>query len=363
MTNPVQFRSGFALVIPFHNEEPNLPSVFAALRSQTAQHIPIVFIDSASTDGSAALVRGCEEVRSGQWICIEERGVGKIRAMRTGTVYCMERFGTRYVGFLDSDSYPANTGWLAKTLEIVGGADAMFGYITSPISYFGIHKLPVFEAAYLAYETVLRLLTERIGWLANGQGYTCPVEVLMSYFDRAALTTEVDLRCSLLALAQDRSFNYNPGLLMTSARRMLVNNDNFAAWCFYKREFYTKKDINAKDKINLHRPEPVHDLRPDQVPEFFARRALKVTSRHLMPMAIFGNSMIHEKIKVVLDIDVSAEIRKSFGQVRQDEELLLTDRFDTLIQAIERNPVCLTVAKRIEEMMRVRVHGEFPIQP
>ena len=30
---------------------------------------------------------------------------------------------------------------------------------------------------------------------------------------------------------------------------------NFSAWCFYEREFYSKKDINATRKLNLDRPD------------------------------------------------------------------------------------------------------------
>lgn len=343
--------SDFVLVIPFHNEERNLPNVFAALQAQTVQHIPTVFIDNASTDGSAALVRAREEVRTGQWTCLEEKNIGKVRAMKTATTYCMERFGARYVGFLDSDSHPADGRWISKNLEIVKSADARFGYTYNIFTYLGFDGFPVFYKAYLAYEAVLQLLMQHIAWLANGQGYTCAVEVLMHYFEKAEITTEVDLRCSLLALYEGRSPHYNSALLLTSGRRTVVNNRNFAAWCFYEREFYTKKDINAKEKLNLNLPEPVRDLLPAQVPEFFARRAIKITCRHLMPLAIYGDAPIHQKIKTLLGIDVSHELHRSFSHARRDVDLLLTERFDTLIKAIECNPVCLAVAKQIEDMM------------
>ena len=344
--------SDVVFVVPFHNEERNLPSVFAALQTQTVQHVPVVFIDNASTDGSAALVRACEEVKAGQWICLEEKSIGKIKAMKTATAYCMERFGARYVCFLDSDSYPADNHWINRNLEIVESAGARFGYTYNAFTYFGFDALPVFKEAYLAYDSILQLLMEHIAWLANGQGYACSVETLMHYFERAEITTEVDLRCSLLALHEGRSPHYNSAMLLSSGRRTVVNNRNFAAWCFYKREFYTKKDINAKKKLNLNRPEQIRDLLPAEVPQFFARRAIKITCRHLIPLAIFGDTLIHQKIKTLLGIDVSHEIYSSFGQARQDVDLLLTERFDTLIKAIECNPVCLAVAKQIEDMMR-----------
>jgi glycosyltransferase involved in cell wall biosynthesis len=359
MNNPRR-SSDFVVVVPFHNEERILPSVIAALRAQTVQHVPVVFIDNASTDGSAALVRACEEVKAGQWMCLEEKSVGKIKAMRTATAYCKERYGTRYVCFLDSDSYPADGYWVNKNMEIVESAGARFGYTYNRFNYFGFDALPVFNEAFLAYDAILQQLMERIAWLANGQGYACSVETLMHYFEKAELTTEVDLRCSLLALYEGRSPNYNPVLLLSSGRRTVVNNRNFAAWCFYEREFYTKKDINAKKKLNLDRPEQIRDLLPAEVPQFFARRAIKITCRHLMPLAIFGDSLIHQKIKTFLGIDVSHEIERSFEQARRDVDLLLTERFDTLIQAIESNPVCLAVAKQIEDKMHEKYNADRP---
>ncbi len=356
----VRRSSDLALVVPFHNEERTLPSVFTALQAQTVQHIPIVFIDNASTDGSAALLRDCEEVKTGRWTCLEEKSIGKIKAMKTATAYCMERFDARYVCFLDSDSYPADSHWISKNLEIVESAGSRFGYTYNAFTYFGFDALPVFYEAYLAYEAILQILMERIAWLANGQGFSCSVETLMSYFEKAELTTEVDLRCSLLALYEGRSPHYNSVLLMSSGRRTVVNNQNFAAWCFYKREFYTKKDINAKKKLNLNLNEQIRDLLPAEVPRFFARRAIKITSRHLMPLAIFGDSLIHQKIKTLLGIDVSHEIRSSFGHARRDVDLLRTERFDTLIKAIECNPVCLAVAKRIEDMMQEKYKTDRP---
>ena len=355
--NYVNHSSRFVLVIPFHNEERTLPSVIAALRAQTVQYVPVVFIDNASSDGSSALVCACEEFKAGHWSCLEEKRIGKINAMKTATQYCMERFGAEYVCFLDSDSYPADGDWVQKNLDIVESAGSRFGYTYNRFTYFGFDALPVFKKAYLAYNAVLKLLMERIAWLANGQGYVCSVETLMHYFEKADLTTEVDLRCSLMSLYEGRSPHYNSNMLLSSGRRTVVNNENFRAWCFYEREFYTKKDINAKKKLNLNCPEQIRDLSSSEIPQFFTRRAIKITSRHLMPLAIFGDNLIHQKIKAFLGIDVSHEVYRSFDQARRDVDLLLTERFDTLIKAIESNPVCLKVANQIENIM----HDKYKI--
>lgn len=344
-----------ALVVPFHNEERYLPSLIDSLRTQSAQNVPVVFIDNASTDGSAALVQACEEVKMGHWTCIEEKKIGKFHAMKTATAFCTERFGIRHVGFLDADSYPGDNQWVRNSLEIIEGANGRVGYTYSPITYIGFDELPTFKGAYLAYESVLRFLVENVGWLANGQGFVCSTEVLTRYFQQAEITTEIDLRCALLALSDARSAYLNPTLLVSSGRRMVVNAKNFAAWCFYEREFYSKKDINSHSKLNLNTPARVEDLWPAMVGQFFRRRAIKITCRHLIPRAIFDRSSLFlERISSALDIDVTEELKRASAQFRENTDLLLTDRFETMIQAIERNPANVALANQIANLMRER---------
>ncbi|HUI27340.1 MAG TPA: glycosyltransferase family A protein, partial [Candidatus Kryptonia bacterium] len=109
----------FALVIPVHNEERYLPTVIDSLRLQTAADVPIVFVNNGSTDQSLALLRQCAEVQTGRWIRIEEPSVGKFSAMAAGTNFCAQRLGARYVGFLDADSYCAETNWLQTHADIL----------------------------------------------------------------------------------------------------------------------------------------------------------------------------------------------------------------------------------------------------
>jgi len=188
--------AALALAVPFHNEERYLPRLIASLREQLGPEVPVVFVDNASTDGSAALVRRCAEIRAGRWVCLEERRVGKIHAMRTATAFAVERYGACCIGFLDADAYCATRDWLSRALDIVRQAGDRLGYTYSPFSYDGFDHLATFAAAYRAYETVLWRLIYEVGWLANGQGFVCPVEVLQRYFEQVEMRPEVDLRLS-----------------------------------------------------------------------------------------------------------------------------------------------------------------------
>ena len=134
-----------ALVVPFHNEERFLPRLIESMRVQSVQNVPIVFIDNGSSDRSVALIRGCEEVRTGKWTLIEEKIVGKVHAVKTATAFCAHEFGVGNVGFLDADSYPDDPGWVRTSVEIINSARGSLGYIYSPIDYFGFDALPVFN--------------------------------------------------------------------------------------------------------------------------------------------------------------------------------------------------------------------------
>ena len=341
-----------AVVVPFHNEERYLPSLVRALREQTTQDVPIVFIDNASIDGSAAVVRQTEEVRIGKWIYLAEPRIGKLHAIRTATAYCRDQFDARHIGFLDSDSYPSDRAWLSNSLDIIDAADGQLGFTYSPLRYVGFEEFPVFKSAYLAYEGVQHDIMKAVGWLANGQGFVCSAETMTTYLTRAQLTTEFDLRSALLALMEGRQAYLNPTLLVTSGRRITVNARNFEAWCFYEREDYSKKDINANAKLNLDVPERVVDLAPRMVRRFFERRASKLVARHILPLAIFDPSGSYfDRIRAAFDVDVEEALSETAARFRNNQESLFTNEFDDMIQLIEDDPATPRLSGRIADLM------------
>ena len=348
-----------ALVVPFHNEERHLPTLIASLRLQRGHTVPIVFIDNGSTDRSRRLLERCDEVAAGTWLCVDEPRVGKFHAMRTGTAFCVERFSVGHVGFVDADSYLASDDWVSRGIQTLESGRHDLGYIYSPIRYYGFEQLPVFARAYRAYESVLAFLVERVGWLANGQGFVAPAATLTRYFETAQVTTEIDLRVSLLALWEGRRGHLNPGVLMTSARRIVVNARNFAAWCFYEPDFYSGKDINAPVKLDLDAPVAVDDLQPSMVGRFFARRALKIVSRHLLPLAIFdAHSLAPARIGAVLGIELTRQTLAAFAPFTLTTEHLFTERFEAMIEAIAGHPVSAVLAEHIASLM----HAEYAVQ-
>jgi len=343
------------VAVPYHNEERDLPTLITSLRTQRgAASVPIVFVDNASTDGSAAIVQRCDEVRSGQWVCIEEHHVGKFFAMQTATAFATERFGATHVAFIDADSYCADDQWLAHCHQLA--ADAGCGYTYSSFQYFGIAHLSIFAMACQAQETVLGSLMQRIGWLGVGMGFLCTSAVLRRYFKVARATTEIDLRVSLLALCEGTGGRLNPTVIKTSGRRIVVNRRNFKAWCFYDRTYYVEKDINAAVKLDLNAPAEVDDLRPDMVAQFFQRRAVKSTCRHLIPFVIFDSSDASlGRLAEVLGADVSEGLLRGLGHLRGQRQFILGDQFDAMVGVIERDPTAIEVARRIEHLM----HREY----
>ncbi len=342
-----------ALVIPFHNEERYLPRLICSLREQDAPAIPVVFVDNASTDGSAAVVRQCDEVRAGRWICLEEPRIGKFYAMKLAVAYARERYGARSMGFLDGDSHCTGPSWLRDGMEIVQRAGDGFGYTYSPFTYDGFDRLPRFAAAYRAYERVLWRLAREVGWLANGQGFFCSMDVLASYFDRARVTAEIDLRLALLSLLRGRNGYLNPTPIESSGRRVVVNARNFAQWCFYAEEFYVTKDINSPRKTDLHSPEPIEDLPAEMVGRFFARRALKLTARHLVPLLLAErNPKRLACLQTVLGGTMPEGMALLFSEAGLTVSDVLGTGFDDLTRALAQHPAARALAAALAAQMR-----------
>jgi len=351
--------AAFALAVPFHNEERYLPRLIASLREQHGPEVPVVFVDNASTDGSAALVRRCAETQAGRWVCLEERRVGKFHAMKTATAFAAERYGARCMGFLDADAYCTTRDWLSRGIDIVRHAGDRLGYTYSPFSYEGFDHLTTFAAAYRAYEAVLWRLVYEVGWLANGQGFFCPVEVLRRYFERAEVRAEIDLRLSLLALRDGKRGYLHPTPIRSSGRRMIVNAKNFAEWCFYGEDFYVRKDINAADKLDLNAPEPIQDLPGEMVDQFFERRALKLVVRHVIPLLVVErDSRRLERMQAVLGSALSGGAARRLSEMSLTVEQVLGAGLDEFARAIEKDPASIELTQSIAARMREQYESE-----
>ncbi len=126
-------KRSLAVVVPFHNEIRHLPPLFESLRAQSAQDVPVVFVDNASDDGSGLVVRQCPEVQRGHWLYIAETRTGKFNAVRTATAFCAERLGARAIAFLDADSCYGSAEWLVRGRDLADAAAARLGYVYAPL--------------------------------------------------------------------------------------------------------------------------------------------------------------------------------------------------------------------------------------
>ncbi|HXQ23452.1 MAG TPA: glycosyltransferase family A protein [Candidatus Acidoferrales bacterium] len=351
-----------ALIVPFYNEERYLPTLIASLRAQRGATVPVVFVDNASTDGSAALLHRCHEIGAGDWIAIREPRVGKFYAMRTGLTFCVEQLGARHVGFLDADSYAADGTWLHNS--VAACRQGSLGYAYSPCVHFCFERLPTLAGAYRACDVVMRLLIGQVGWFGNSAGAVYGAELLAHYFATAAVTTEIGLRCSLLALAQAREARLNPTPIMTSVRRIVANADNLRAWCFYERAFYLTKDINAPLKLDIKQSTQPVDLSREDVPRFFARQAVKCACRNLIPLALFDASgSLQQRITAALGIDAIAQLMPDLQRFRGRTEFILADHFELMLDAIARHPASAVLVQHIERLMVGRYTAAQPAGP
>ena len=143
-----------------------------------------------------------------------------------------------------------------------------------------------------------------------------------------------------------------PCEIRTSAR-IVVNAENFAAWCFYRRTFYAEKDINAPTKLDLNTPGAISDFTTDLVPSFFQRRAIKLACRDLIPLAICDrHGVIAERLGLFFGAAVEEQVRGFTTQLRWQPEWAISERFDLLIDQIEADPASAALSDAIEGMMQ-----------
>jgi hypothetical protein len=223
--------------------------------------------------------------------------------------------------------------------------------VHSPLFYGDLQVVPRLFRAYRAYDAVLNHVAGKVGWLASGNGFVCSADVLREYFLRAEMTTEFDLRCSLLALAEGLVPICNEVRIHTSARRALASQANLDAWCFYHREFYSTKDINAAVKQNLDCRGEIADLPADKLDAFFARRAFKITSRHFLPFLLF-EARPATWARAESATGVAVRELSTLVAFRRRPEILFGHEFEELILAIENHPVAAALSRCLAESMR-----------
>jgi len=82
------FRGKITVLVPFRNEAEQLPRLLLNLEEVCPDAQEVIFVDDASTDGSAPLISDfIEERKQGLWVLLVNAGVGKKAALTTGVNY------------------------------------------------------------------------------------------------------------------------------------------------------------------------------------------------------------------------------------------------------------------------------------
>lgn len=337
-----------ALVVPFHNEVRHLPKLLQSLAQRPHPHLPIVFVDNASTDGSADVITD-PPPGSAPWYRRQASRIGKFHAMAAGTSFSLDELGCSHVAFLDADCVSPEGAWLSAATDDVQRRGTGLGYLHSPFVFHDIDTCARFASAYRTYVEVEGLLADRVSWFGHAGAAVYEGQTLAEYLGRAPATAEIGLRLSLFALARGHAGVRNPTPVYTSARRLLASQRNFRAWVGYRRAFYAEKDLNAADKIDLAVHDPTLDLAPDEVEWFFERQAIKFAGRNLLPLAIFDRSdRVRARLEQFFSLDLSAAMRRL--RPHADADCLLGDGFGALLDATQAHPNTAALADRIRTL-------------
>jgi len=93
---------GLAIVVPFHNEERNVPKLYARLRALTAgidRDRQFVFVDDGSTDRTYPLLQVLAEIDPQVTVIRLRRNVGRTAALAAGFAHS----NGQYVIAIDGD--------------------------------------------------------------------------------------------------------------------------------------------------------------------------------------------------------------------------------------------------------------------
>ncbi|GAA2669258.1 glycosyltransferase family 2 protein [Actinoplanes palleronii] len=114
----------FAVIVPAYNEAASIGTTLAALAAQTDTDFTLVIVDNASTDDTAAVVRGFAAPFPIEVVTETERGAGT--AADTGFRYAISN-GATLLARTDADCLP-RTDWVATARRyLTSGADLACG--------------------------------------------------------------------------------------------------------------------------------------------------------------------------------------------------------------------------------------------
>lgn len=333
------------IIIPFYNEEEGIGEITRALLAQRDTGFNVLFVDNASTDNSAAIVHASKKPG---WRYIYEPKPGKMSAVKAGLAVTHDRRAPR-VAIMDADS-TVEEGW-TESVNQAAERNPRASYIYGPFVYTGFEHLPIFQGAYKAYNAVQTQLMENVGWIATGTNSVFSTDVLHSITEKLdGGIPEEDAKICYAALRLYGYPEFNPIPVHSSGDRIIQSRANFQKWCFYDDSYYSNHWGSSE---NNQEEGEVVDLNPKDITKFFEQRALKITTRTIMPMLIYeqGNNIIN-KLQEFLGIELKQSDLDTYRMLDLINVLWDLEQYEALISIIKANAMTKDIADKIAKRMK-----------
>ncbi len=325
-----------AIVIPYYNEEGNLPILINSIRTQLSRNVHWVFVDNNSNDDSTSILRNTPEIKSGRWSLLYETKKGKVNAVKTGVNHVYTQIGAPWLGCLDADIVFDNQYWIENLFKIINKIDIdTTGYIHGKLSYYfeqeAQYKYPAFIGAHRVYDTVINdNIMPEIDWFATYPNCVVPTDLYYSVInksleeyqtDKVFGIPEHDLRVTLELLKLGKKPVFNSDKIWYSGRRLICD---FRSWYGDYRNFRYGNKRNA-DGTTYYMTSNQFDLEPGEVESMFIGRAKKLVERNLNYMIAFDKfGSIRQRVEKYFDLDLRS-FSKIFSKSEKEIEEVVWD--------------------------------------
>lgn len=356
-------KNELCLVVCAYNEEERLPELVESLRSQKNKDFRVLFVNNASTDLTEKLISELKEVKKGKWLMINEAKKGLIFAKKAGVAYVKDVMKTKYVGFLDADSYPEDAYWstsIASAMKSCSGCE--IGYIYGPLAYYfdfpdDASDMSNFISAVNSYEQVLfREIMQDVGWMLMGPHAIISTELIASVLsvelkdsqDNVFGIPEQDLRMSMDILSRGYEILYHPKGVKFDGRRVVASQDRILNWGnnYLAFRYGNKRNLTGK---TYEEDNKLRDLTYGEAQYIVRGRARKVVTRNLVPIIAADKlGSVKERAKAKFGIDFS-------DFVIDTSKIWDIDGLNSMIESFEKTEECqelidIVTDKMLEEL-------------
>lgn len=281
--------SNLGIIIPCYNEEHVIPDLIKTIECQIRHNCQFVFVDNNSSDNTNVLLDRLLNRSKIKHEVLCESQQGRLFAIEKGVKYFSRQKSVTHVMTYDADNAPWDNSMFNQLGTMTLNSNS---YYVGPYTYTGFNDLPNFAKAYQAFADVLNKLMRKAFWFATGANAIIPINILDAYMSAPRSNTHIhrgkhgDIKVSLYCLLNNILPEYNQYGVNTSGRRILNSQKSFDAWCFYAKSL--QQDYkNIVMQGNGQSPN-IKDLRLDNIPLFFMRRAKKIVERNILVLLAYA---------------------------------------------------------------------------